>query len=268
MSGYEPVFKACKERRQIAFVPFAVAGDPNLRTSLDIFKTYIDNGADILEIGYPFSDPVADGPVNQRAAQRAIAAGLNHTNFFKLITSLRRISDIPIGLLLYANSVHYLGYRKFCLRAADAGVNSLLVADMPPEEADELLACMQQSGLKSVFIVSELSPQKRMAYICSKVKGFVYVVSRLGTTGTQNQVNTGAAGTLSRLRAVTKQPLVVGFGLSTPQHVRAIARSGAQGAIVGSALVSALEKNLVDKKQMLKTLGTMVAGYKHAANCA
>ncbi|MDD5674267.1 MAG: tryptophan synthase subunit alpha [Chitinivibrionales bacterium] len=264
MSRYDTTFANLKARGEIAFVPFAVAGDPDLTTSIDIFKTYIDNGADILEIGYPFSDPVADGPVNQRAAQRAIAAGLTHATFFKMVRALRAVSDIPIGLLLYANSVHFLGYRTFCRRAADAGVDSLLVADMPPEESDELLAAIKSTGLKSVFIVSELTPPKRAAYICSKISGFVYVVSRLGATGAQSRLPTQAARTLQRLQRITARPFVVGFGLSEPRHIAAVKFAGAQGAIVGSALVAQIEKNLSSKKAMLKTLGTMTGHYKHA----
>lgn len=264
MKRYAATFTALKKRGETALVPFTVAGDPDIKTSIEIFKTYLDNGADILEIGYPFSDPVADGPVNQRAAQRAIAAGLTHASFFKIIRAIRAYGDVPIGLLLYANSVHSMGYERFCGCAAEAGVDSLLVADMPPEEAGELLTAIKTAGLSSVFIVSELTPEKRMAYICSKISGFVYVVSRLGTTGARQKVDSGAAVTLARLRAITAKPLVVGFGLSTPQHIQAITRAGAQGAIVGSALVAKIEKSLGSKKAMLKTLGAMTARYKHA----
>ena len=133
MSRYENIFTQLRDKKEAAFIPFAVAGDPDLGVSEQILKTYIDAGADILEIGYPFSDPIADGPVNQRGAQRAISAGITPKSFFALIKKIRAYnSDIPIGLLLYANTVHHLGYETFCKKAADAGIDSLLIADMPP----------------------------------------------------------------------------------------------------------------------------------------
>jgi tryptophan synthase alpha chain len=208
MNRYEKTLSILHGKNEIAFIPFASAGDPDLSTSETVFKTYIDSGADILEIGYPFTDPVADGPVNQRAANRAIESGLTHDSFFKLISAIRTYNkDIPIGILMYANSAHYIGYDIFCKRAADAGIDSLLVADMPPEESGELFAAMKTNNLETVYIVSELTPQKRMDYICKQVTGFVYVVSRLGTTGVHTALSTSVAQTLKRLKKTTAIPL-------------------------------------------------------------
>jgi tryptophan synthase alpha chain len=229
-----------------------------------VFRTFIDSGADILEIGYPFSDPVADGPVNQRAAARSIAAGLTHRRFFALIRKLRTYTDIPFGLLCYANSVHHLGSDRFCQEAAEAGLDSLLVADMPPEEAVDLLDVERKHGIASVFIVSELTPQPRMRTICAATTGFIYVVSRLGPTGVQSTVAGSVNTTLQRLRRVTRLPLCVGFGLSRPEHVAAVRRAGADGAIVGSALVSLIETNLKQPGVMLDKLGRMVRACKSA----
>jgi tryptophan synthase alpha chain len=264
MNRYEQTFAALKAKKEIAFIPFAVAGDPGIKDSEAIFKTYIDSGADILEIGYPFSDPVADGPVNQRAAMRSVAAGLTHDTFFKLIRTIRSYSPCPIGILLYANSAHHLGYDAFCKRAADAGIDSLLVADMPPEESGVLGEAMEKYNLQSVYIVSELTPQDRMRFICDQVSGFVYVVSRLGTTGVQKKLNTTVDTTLASLRKITKKPLCVGFGISQPDHVRHMKSAGADGAIVGSALVKIVEENLNNKSKMLKLLSKSVAAYKKA----
>jgi tryptophan synthase alpha chain len=264
MNRYEQVFARLKEERRIAFIPFASAGDPSIAASEAIFKTYIDAGADILEIGYPFSDPVADGPINQRAGRRAIDAGLNHAAFFKLVASLRRYGNAPIGVLMYANSALHLGYGEFCRRASDAGVDSLLVADMPPEEAGEMLGAMRDAGLRSVFIVSELTPPDRMRLLCKSVDGFVYVVSRLGSTGVQSELDMTVKSTLARLRKATKMPLCVGFGISTPGHVTQIKKAGADGAIVGSALVSIIEENLHDRKKMLSSLMKAVREFKRA----
>jgi len=264
MNRYEQTFKALKARNEIAFIPFAVAGDPTLSISETIFKTYIDSGADILEIGYPFSDPVADGPVNQRAAIRSVAAGLKHDTFFRLVKKLRVYSRCPIGILMYANSAHHLGYDTFCRRASDAGIDSLLVADMPPEESGELFEAMEKYGLSIVHIVSELTPKDRMRYICDSLTGFVYVVSRLGTTGIKSDMSTSVDGTIARLRSVTNKPLCVGFGISRPAHVRHMKEANADGAIVGSALVKIVEDNLGNASKMLKLLAKNVAAYKKA----
>ena len=264
MKRYTEVFKRLKTQNETAFIPFAVAGDPDIATSEKIFKAYIEGGADILEIGYPFSDPVADGPVNQRAAQRAIAAGLNHNSFFALVKLLRPATDIPFGLLCYANTVMHRGVDRFCREAADAGLDSLLVADMPPEESGELQKAMRRYGLGRVFIVSELTPPKRMRLITSQVDSFVYVVSRLGTTGTGTTLSGSVSSTLRRLKNITKKPLAVGFGISTPEHVKAVRAAGADAAIVGSALVALIEKNTGNKKMLLRTLVRKVAAFKAA----
>lgn len=264
MNRYQATFSALKQKKQAAFIPFAVAGDTNSATSEAIFKTYIDNGADILEIGFPFSDPVADGPVNQRAGQRAIDSGFTHATFFSLIAKIRSYTDCPIGILLYANSIHYIGYNEFCKKAADSGIDSLLVADMPPEEFDTLGQAMDKYNIAPVFIVSELTPPDRMTYICDHVKGFVYVVSRLGTTGVNTTLGVSVQKTLAKLKKATDKPLCVGFGISTPQHVTAVKAAGAHGIIVGSALVKIIEDNQKGKARMLQLLAKSVADYKKA----
>jgi tryptophan synthase alpha chain len=264
MNRYKQVFSHLRKNNEAAFIPFAVAGDPDLSTSESIFKAYIDGGADILEIGYPFSDPIADGPVNQRGAQRAITAGITPGSFFKLIKAIRRYSELPIGLLLYANTVNHLGYRTFCNKAADAGIDSLLIADMPPEEYDEAGTAMKATGLSRVLIVSELTPPERMQMICNRVDAFVYVVSRLGTTGTDTTLSAGVGTTLSRLKAVTDKPLAVGFGISSPDQVREVVSAGADGAIVGSALVKLVESNLERTGKLSTLLAKKVHLYKKA----
>ena len=264
MNRYDLTFARLKEKGETGFIPFAIAGDPDLSTSEKIFKAYIAGGADILEIGYPFSDPVADGPVNQRASQRAIAAGLNHETFFTLIRRIRAASDIPIGLLGYTNTMLHLGCERFCREAADAGIDSLLFADMPPEESVKLRESMALYGLGSVFIVSELTPPDRMKMIVSLVDSFVYVASRLGATGVGAEFSAEVASTLRRLKKVTKKPLAVGFGISTPGHVVAMRKAGADAAIVGSALVAVIEEFGKNPKKLCAVLAENVAAYKAA----
>jgi tryptophan synthase alpha chain len=265
MNRYETTFNKLRKQKEMAFIPFAVAGDPDIKTSEAIFKTYIDSGADILEIGYPFSDPVADGPVNQRASQRAIASGMNHKKFFGLISSLRKYSDVPIGILMYANSAMHIGYNAFCRNASEAGIDSILLADMPPEEAPQMLESMHKYGLNSVFIVSELTLDTRIQSICSLTTGFVYVVSRLGTTGVQTDMDTHVKNTLKRLQKITDMPLCVGFGISKPEHVKMIKKAGADGAIVGSALVNIIEKDMKNRNAMLSILAERVSAFKKAS---
>ena len=264
MNRYDQVFTRLRKSGEAAFIPFAVAGDPDATVSEAILKAYVDGGADILEIGYPFSDPIADGPVNQRGAQRAISAGITPSSFFRLIKSIRQYSEIPIGLLLYANTVNHLGNRTFCKKAAEAGIDSLLVADMPPEEYDDLGEAMRETGLSRVFIVSELTPQERMRMICNQVDAFVYVVSRLGTTGTGTTLSGSVGATLRKLKAVTDKPLAVGFGISTPDHVREVVAAGADGAIVGSALVRLVEEHLAHPGKLSDILSEKVRTYKKA----
>ena len=270
MNRYEKAFGEARKRGGAAFIPFAVAGDPSPGTFIDVIKAYVKSGADILEIGYPFSDPVADGPVNLRASQRAIKAGLDHAAFFSLIKKIRAFTDIPIGILVYANVINHLGYDKFCGRAADAGIDSILVADMPPEEARGLGASMRRHGVGRVFIVSEFTPDERMRYICGHVDSFVYVVSRPGVTGADTTLSASVKTTLARLKKITDKPAAVGFGISTPEHVREVRKAGAQGVIVGSALVKEIEIAAIKgvnpsaalKKKASALKATAMAGYK------
>lgn len=264
MNRYEVVFEKLASKKEKAFIPFTVAGDPDLDLSEQILLSYIEGGADILEIGYPFSDPIADGPVNQRAGIRAIDAGLTHNNFFSLIKKIRKKTDIPFGLLLYANTMLHLGMDEFCKKASQAGVDSILAADLPPEESTNFDVATEKYGIGRVFIVSELTPVERMKFICNKVDSFVYVVSRLGTTGTGATLSSSVKDTLKKLKSVTDKPLCVGFGISTPSHVEEVSKAGADGIIVGSALVRSIESNLTKKDQIPRILKNQVAQFKKA----
>jgi len=265
MNRYEKAFDNVKKIGGAAFIPFAVAGDPTPDMFIDVIRAYVSGGADILEIGYPFSDPVADGPVNQRASQRAIRAGLDYSTFFSLIKKIRSFTDIPIGMLGYANVINHLGYEAFCKKAADAGIDSILAADMPPEEARELGLAMRAHNIGRVFIVSEFTPDERMRYICDKVDSFVYVVSRPGITGVDKTLSASVKTTLARLKKVTDKPAAVGFGISTPEHVREVCKAGAQGVIVGSALVSEIENAVTKGVNPSAILKKKVGALKSAA---
>ncbi len=254
MSRYKKLFNRLRKRKENALMPFVVVGDPDYNTSISITKALIDSGADILELGLPFSDPIADGPTIQGADIRALNKKINTGNIFNLIKQVREYSNIPIGLLVYANLILQRGISKFYADAAKAGIDSVLVADLPIEEADEYIKAAKKHKVDTVFIVSPLTSNERLKKIIKKTRGFVYVVSRLGVTGARADLQEGTLKLLRRIRPRTKLPLCVGFGISRPEHVKAVCKAGANGAIVGSAVVKIIEKNLGNKKAMLKKI--------------
>jgi len=195
-----------------------------------------------LELGVPFSDPIADGPVIQAADGRALRQGFDIPTLFRFIRAVRSFSDIPIGLLLYYNLVLQRGKERFYREARQAGVNSILIADLPLEEADAVLSVGRKFQVETVFLVTELTTEARLKKILRDCRGFVYVVARLGVTGVRQEVQALTLKTLKRMRPLSTLPLCVGFGVSQPEHVRKIAAAGADGIIVGSALVKIIEK--------------------------
>lgn len=254
MSRYKRLFDDLRKRKENALMPFVVVGDPDYNTSVNIIKALIDSGADILELGLPFSDPIADGQTIQGADIRALNKKINPGKIFNLIKQVREYSNIPIGLLVYANLILQRGIGKFYADAAKAGIDSVLVADLPIEEADEYIKAAKKHKVDTVFIVSPLTSNERLKKIIKKTRGFVYVVSRLGVTGARADLQEGTLRLLRRIRPRTKLPLCVGFGISRPEHVKAVCKAGANGAIVGSAVVKIIEKNLGNKKAMLKKI--------------
>jgi len=218
-----------------AFGAFLMLGDPDLETSARLLDAVIEGGADMIEVGIPFSDPVADGPVIQAAAQRALAAGVRVGDCFALITSLRaRNSDVPIGILTYANIV--AARAGFIRDAAEAGADSLLIADVPALEAEPFAREMDQAGIEPVLIAAANTPDATLARIASLSKAYTYCVSRAGITGTHagGQFD---AGLVERVKQAGGPPPIFGFGISRPEHVRAALSAGARGVICGSAIV-------------------------------
>ena len=218
-----------------AFGAFLMLGDPDLETSARLLDAVIEGGADMIEVGIPFSDPVADGPVIQAAAQRALAAGIRVGDCLDLITALRaRHSDVPIGILTYANVV--VARAGFMRDTAEAGADSLLVADVPALEAEPFTREMEQAGIEPVLIAAANTPDETLARIASLSKAYTYCVSRAGITGTHAGGQFDAA-LIGRLRAAGAPPPIFGFGISKPSHVRAALGVGAKGVICGSAIV-------------------------------
>jgi tryptophan synthase alpha chain len=242
MNRIETAFSTAKTEGRAAFVSYVCAGDPDPQTSLAVCRTLIEGGTDILELGVPFSDPLADGLTNQLAAERALAAGMTQEKVFQLVREIRQFSEVPVVLYTYYNLVFSQGLDAFVERAVAAGVDGILTLDLPPEEAGELDAACSKAGLKTVYIVAPTSPDARIELICRSATGFIYYVSQEGVTGERDQIAGNLAEKLAQIRVHTTGPVVVGFGISRAEHVRAVA-AVADGVVVGSALVNCIARN-------------------------
>jgi tryptophan synthase alpha chain len=250
-------------QRKPGIVAYLTAGDPDLATTREIALAAIDNGADVIELGVPFSDPLADGPVIQRASQRAVARGVRQTDVLKVARQLR-VARPGCGIVIfsYLNPVVRMGMKRFCAVAKDAGVDGVLLTDMIVEEAEEYLAEMGANGLAPVFLAAPTSPDARLKAIAEASKGFVYAISRVGITGTQQKVAGDASELVTRLRKYTEPlgiPIAVGFGISNAEHVRAVGEF-ADAAVIGSALVALIEST--KPSQAAAVVGKFIAGLR------
>ncbi|MHC4158760.1 MAG: tryptophan synthase subunit alpha [Planctomycetota bacterium] len=261
MKTYKQVFS---ELDRAALIPFFVIGDPDFDTSLAIVKTAIDAGADILELGIPFSDPIADGPTIQKADIRSLRSGMNVQKALEFIQKVKSYKDIPIGLLMYYNLVYQYGIEKFFADFHQAGVNSVLVADLSIDDADEITAPAASAGLDTVFIVTPNTDPERMKVIASKTTGFIYTVSLLGVTGIREKVSGMVEGLVGKLKKLTTVPVCVGFGISKPEHAGAIASAGADGVIIGSKVVQLIEENLDNREKILSGISTFLSNVKNS----
>jgi len=261
MKTYKELFS---EIDRAALIPFFVIGDPDFETSLAVVKAAIDAGADILELGIPFSDPIADGPTIQKADIRARRAGMNVQKALEFVRKVKDYKDIPIGLLMYYNLVYQYGTDNFFKDFHDAGVNSVLVADLSIDDADEIVEPAKSAGLDSVFMVTPNTDPERMKLIASKTTGFIYTVSLLGVTGSREDLSDAVEGLVGKLKKLTDVPVCVGFGISKPEHAATIAQAGADGVIIGSKIVSLIEENLGNKEKILGEVSTFLAEVKRA----
>ncbi len=238
MPKNNPYADAREKNGRPLFIPFAVLGDPDPRRSLEVIRTLIEHGADALELGFPFSDPPADGPVIQEADSRALRAGTRVDDCFRILRQLKDLTDVPVGLLIYYNLVLRRGIDRFYRECAEAGVASVLVADLPLEHADEVLPAAGRHRVAPVFMASELTTPDRFERIAAVARGYLYVVSYLGVTGVGNSVlEEKIAQVVRAARRHTALPLCVGFGINSPAQAQAAVRAGADGVIVGSRIV-------------------------------
>ena len=237
-------FARCEAEGRAAFVPYLCAGDPDLERTPALLEALVSAGADVIELGVPFSDPIADGPTVQKAASRALEAGTTVSGILGLVAENRQRLGVPIVLFTYFNPIHRRGVRTFAEQAAASGVDGVLCVDLPPEEAeDETVPAFLANGLDPIFLVAPTSTDLRIKSVARVSKGFVYYVSRTGVTGERDSLPAELVSDLARLRKKVKLPVAVGFGISTPVQVAEVA-AVAQGVVVGSALVRVIEDNL------------------------
>jgi len=258
MSRIQDAFSRARSENRAAFVAYLCAGDPDFDTSLAACRAVVAAGADVLELGVPFSDPLADGLTNQLASQRALESGATPARVLELVGRVRESSEVPIVLYTYYNIVHSRGVEAFVGAARAAGADGMLVLDLPPEEAGEAIAASRAHGLDSVCIVAPTTPEARLPRIAAAATGFIYYVSREGVTGVRDQLAGGIAEAVGRIRRHSPLPVAVGFGISTRAQVAQVA-AFADGVVVGSALVNAVRDGLGDRPGIAGALARRVA---------
>ncbi len=258
MSRLQAVFDRTRAGNRAAFVAYVCAGDPDFATSVEVCRQLLARGVDILELGVPFSDPLADGLTNQLAAQRALEGGMTAARVFELVRRIREFSSAPVVFYTYYNLVFANGVEAYVTAAKAAGVDGILTLDLPPEEADEMGAACRAHGVETVFIVAPTTPDARIARIATATTGFVYYVSREGVTGVRDQVAGNIPEAVARIRARARCPMVVGFGISSRAQVAQIA-AHADGVVVGSALVNCIREHLGDRAKIVAAVGARAA---------
>ena len=251
MSRISEVFAKLKSKRRGGFIPFITAGDPDLSVTEELLRELAKAGADIIEVGVPFSDPVADGPVIQRASERALGRGTNVKSVLECIAGAKRRTDVPIVLFSYYNPLLQFGLEQLATAAPLAGVDAILVTDLIPEEAGTWTLLLAANNLDPIFLVAPTTSDDRLKLIAQQARGFVYSVSRTGVTGTRENINENAESLIQRIRRATPLPVAVGFGVSTPAQVREVWRF-ADAAVVGSAIVNEIERLSGDRDLVRK----------------
>lgn len=249
-------FEHLNESGKRGFIVYIGAGDPDLAATRELALAFDKAGVDVLELGVPFSDPLADGLVNQLAAQRGLESGTTPAKVLDAVRFIRKQSEVPIVLYIYFNLIHRVGMKEFIQDAARAGVDGLLVLDLPPEESENYEDLMKKSGLCNIYLIAPTTPEDRMEFIVKRGSGFIYYVSREGVTGMQNQIAANLASQVAKIRTHTALPIVVGFGVSNPDQAKLVARN-ADGVVVGSAVVNQIAK-YGKSKTLVKRTGQFV----------
>ena len=255
-------FQELKRNSQCALIPFITAGDPDLETTAKAIEVLAQEGADLIELGVPYSDPLADGPTIQAAATRALQKGVGLEDVLSIVKQATGKIDVPIVLFTYYNPIYYRGIESFLKQVKEAGVSGLVVPDLPLEEAEVLLEPASKIGIEVTLLVAPTSSQERINAIAAKSQGFIYLVSVTGVTGARSQIATGIKELVADLRNTTDKPIGVGFGISSPEQARQVKEWGADAVIVGSAIVKRLAQN--DSQTGLKAIGEFCKSLKTA----
>jgi tryptophan synthase alpha chain len=250
MNRIDKKFQALRQQNARAFMPYLCAGDPTPELTTKLLLTLEEAGADLIELGVPFSDPIADGPTIQRASERALRHNISLQQILEIVATLRPQTEIPIALMSYYNPIFRMGEAAFCKAAHDAGVDGVIVPDLPPEQARPLLEIASRYNLATIFLVAPTSPPERMQLIASVSTGFIYCVSVTGVTGARATLSDEVAPMIAELRKHTDKPICVGFGVSTPEQAGQVAEL-ADGAIVASAIINVYEENIDDEAKLL-----------------
>ncbi len=244
MSRIKTTFNRLKKKGETALIPYVMAGDPDLATTKTLILEMEKAGCDIIELGAPFSDPLADGPTIQKAAIRSLNHHTSIADVLGLVADVRTISRIPLILMTYYNLIFHYGEERFVRDAVAAGLDGIILPDLPPEEAGLLIPLAKKSGLDTIFLLAPTSTEDRIRLVCKVSQGFVYYVSLTGVTGARAGVQSSIEESLKKIKAATDKPVAVGFGISTPDQAAQVAHWGADGVIVGSALVKVIEETI------------------------
>ena len=250
MNRIDKTFKRLKKEKKKAFITYIAAGDPDMRTTEKIALSLAKAGADLIELGIPFSDPLADGPTIQRASQRALEAGCTVKKVMSLVKKLRKNIDLPLVFMTYYNIVFNYGIERFIKDAGACGADGLIVPDLPMEESAELTEVADKEDFSVILLAAPTTPRERFKRIAGRSRGFIYYVSVTGVTGARKELSKQLRSDVGKMKKLTSKPLCVGFGISGPAQARAVA-AAADGVIVGSALVKVIEKNLGNKRKMI-----------------
>jgi tryptophan synthase alpha chain len=262
MTRISDTFAALRARHEVALIPYVTAGDPDLDTTFQLVHELARRGADLIELGIPFSDPMADGPTNQRAAERALRSGSSLARVLDLVQNLRRTLTVPLILFTYYNPVFRYGGERFARDAQQAGVDGVLCVDLPPEEADELKRETDQQDLDLIFLLAPTSSLSRVQTVLTRARGFVYYVAVVGVTGARATLPPDLTEMVRRIRAISPLPVGVGFGISSPEQAAHVAEV-ADAVIVGSALSQIIETHC-GQPDLIERLGTFVGSLKQA----
>ncbi|MHB8232267.1 MAG: tryptophan synthase subunit alpha [bacterium] len=256
----DTVFKRLRAGNKTAFIPFISIGDPDMETSLEIAKTLINNGADMIELGFPFSDPMADGKVIQKSYERALKNRISMEDAFNFIKRLKAFRDIPVIFFTYYNPVFVLG-GKFAKGAESAGIDGVLVVDLPPEESNELTRYIQEKNIYQIYLLAPTTGKERMKQILSRSKGFVYYVSVTGVTGARKSLPETIHSRIKTIKKFSSIPVGVGFGISSKEQVKEIT-GYADAIIIGSRIIQFIENNINDKPKIIKKIAEFSSDIK------